>query len=247
MWRTRRRSCATKRIVRPEALLQLQQEVHHLRLHRNVERGDELVGDQAFRLDGERPRDADPLPLPAGEFMRPAVGGVGGEAHEIEQLGDAARDLGLRPHAMDGERLAEDLAHAHARVERAVGVLKDHLDAAVVAAELGPRQRADVEAVEADLALVGLDQPHQAAGERGLAAARFADDAERLAARDCEAHAVQRMHDRNRLAGEPPRQALAHAEMLDEAGHLQEGRSRRRPARRRFHSQGACPCCAASS
>ena len=92
MWRTRRRSWATKRMVRSQPLLQLQQQVHDLRLHGDVERRDELVGDQAFGLDRERPRDADPLALPAGEFVRTAVGRVGGKPHEIEQLDDAARD-----------------------------------------------------------------------------------------------------------------------------------------------------------
>ncbi len=48
-----------------QAVLQLQQKVDDLRLHGDVERGDDLVGDQQVGLDRERPRDADALALPA--------------------------------------------------------------------------------------------------------------------------------------------------------------------------------------
>ena len=77
--------------VRCEPLLQLEQQIDDLRLHRDVERRDQLVGDQAFGLDGERARDADALALAAGEFVRIAVGRIGRQAHEIEQLGDPLR------------------------------------------------------------------------------------------------------------------------------------------------------------
>ena len=46
-----------------QALLQLQQQIDDLRLHRDVERGHQLVGDQAFGLDRQRPGDADALAL----------------------------------------------------------------------------------------------------------------------------------------------------------------------------------------
>jgi hypothetical protein len=38
----------------------------------NVERGDRFVGDQDFRVERQRPRNADALPLPAGKLMRKA-------------------------------------------------------------------------------------------------------------------------------------------------------------------------------
>ena len=53
-----------------ELLLQIEQHVQYLRLDRNVERRDRLVGDDELGVHRERPRDADALALPAGEFMR---------------------------------------------------------------------------------------------------------------------------------------------------------------------------------
>ena len=76
-----------------QPLLQLQQQVDDLRLHRDIERRDQLVGDQHLGLDRKRPRDADALALAAGKLVRVALGGIGRQAHEREQLGDARRDL----------------------------------------------------------------------------------------------------------------------------------------------------------
>jgi hypothetical protein len=43
--------------------LQLHEQVHHLRLHRHVERRDRLVRDDEGRVQRERPRQADALAL----------------------------------------------------------------------------------------------------------------------------------------------------------------------------------------
>jgi FtsZ-binding cell division protein ZapB len=60
-----------------ELALQVFQKVDDLRLHAHVERGDGLVGHDELRVQGERPRDADALALPAGELVRVAVYVVG--------------------------------------------------------------------------------------------------------------------------------------------------------------------------
>ena len=67
------------------------EQVEHLRLDRDVERGDRLVEDQHPGVGRERPRDGDALPLAAGQVQR-AAGGQGRiEAHRAEQLRDLAR------------------------------------------------------------------------------------------------------------------------------------------------------------
>ena len=53
-----------------QSRLQLEQQVDHLRLHRDVEGGDHLVGDQAVRPDGQSAGDGDPLALAARELVR---------------------------------------------------------------------------------------------------------------------------------------------------------------------------------
>ena len=62
-----------EQVGEPELRLQVQHQVDDLRLDRDVERGDRLVGDDQLRPDGERAGDADALALAAGEFVREAA------------------------------------------------------------------------------------------------------------------------------------------------------------------------------
>ncbi len=50
-------------------LLQCLQQVDDLGLNGEVESGNRFIGDQDAWRDGERPGNADTLPLPSGEFM----------------------------------------------------------------------------------------------------------------------------------------------------------------------------------
>ena len=71
-----------------ELLLQLDEQVEHLRLDRDVERGDGLVGDDELRLQHERAGEPDALPLAAAELVRIAVGRLGRHADALEHLVD---------------------------------------------------------------------------------------------------------------------------------------------------------------
>jgi hypothetical protein len=50
--------------------LQVEQQIQHLRLNRHVEGGNRFVADDQLRPQRDRTRDADALPLAAGEFVR---------------------------------------------------------------------------------------------------------------------------------------------------------------------------------
>ena len=69
-----------------EVLLQVAEEVQHLRLDRDVERRHGLVAHDQLRRERERARDADALPLAARELVRVAVVVLGAEADALEQL-----------------------------------------------------------------------------------------------------------------------------------------------------------------
>ena len=81
-----------------ETLAQIRQEPQDLRLHRDVERRNRLVRHQHFGTQRERPREADPLPLTAGELMRIALGRLRVETHQREQF------LGLAQAPLRGSR-----------------------------------------------------------------------------------------------------------------------------------------------
>ena len=175
---------------RCQSIAQLYQEVEDLRLDRDVQGRDRLVGDHELGAGGDRPGDADALALAARELVRIARGGVCTEPDQLEQLGHAGAALGPAAEAMDQQRLLDARADPHARIERGVRVLKDDLHVAPASAQGFWRQTQQVLAVEQELAAGRLDQAQHGARERRLAATGFADDADGLAACLGKAHAV---------------------------------------------------------
>ena len=127
---------------------------------------------------------------------------------------------------MQHQRLAQHGAHRHARIERGVGVLEDHLHALAARAHLAVAERQQVLALEAHLAGRRLDQAQHQAADRRLAAARFADDGQRLAGAKMEVDAV----DGADMARHQAEGAAPHREVLDEAGDLEQRRSLATPA-----------------
>ena len=74
-----------------ELALQIDQKVDDLRLHGDVERRDRLVANDQLRPRRQRPRDAETLPLSAGEFVRVLGHLVGAQADPLEERRAPAR------------------------------------------------------------------------------------------------------------------------------------------------------------
>ena len=208
-------------IGQAELRLEVLQEVDDLGLDRDVERRDGLVADDQRGLHGEGARDAHALPLAARELVRVAVGVLRQEPDVPEQILHARRarvPVGHDP--VHAERLGQDLADGHPGVERAVGVLEDHLDPAPEGPEGGLVERREVLAFEEDRPARRPLELQDAPPRRRLAAARLADEAEGLAAADREAHPVHRADH----PGGAAEQAGAHVELLDELPDLEQRR-----------------------
>src|SRR5262249_57242800 len=99
--------------------------------------------DDQFRVERERSRDADALALPAGELMREARHLGGSKSDKLEELGDPLAPIALR-RAVDLQRLADDVARRHARIERGERILKDDLHLAPIRPQLAFLQMRDV-------------------------------------------------------------------------------------------------------
>ena len=120
---------------------------------------------------------------------------------------------------MDREPFADDVLDPHPRVEGADGVLEDDLHVAPRRLELGPGELRDqVGPSKLDLAGGRLEQADQRPPERRLAAARLADEPERLAPPDLEVDAVDGLD----VAGRPPQQPVMNREVLADAAGLEE-------------------------
>src|SRR6478735_6495167 len=186
---------ADEDVGEPELALQVVEQVDHLSLDRDVEGLDRFVADDDLWLERQGTGHADALPLTAGELRREAVVVLGVEADELHQLLHPA-PLSLRVvDLVDLERVADDRAHPTPRVERAVGVLEDHLHLTAQRSHVSTRQRADVGALELDGAVGQVVEPGQAARERGLATAGLADESQGLARVDLEADVVDRLEE----------------------------------------------------
>src|SRR5207249_6263684 len=140
----------------------------------------------------------------------------------FRELADAACGLGVARALVHGDRLAQDVAHAHTRVQPRVEVLEDHLHLAPQAAQLGSAQGRDVASVEHDAPAARVGQPQHRAPDRGLAAAGLADQADGLVFPDIEAHAVDRRNHAP-LTGQHGEQAATLAVVLAQVGDFENG------------------------
>lgn len=72
-----------------EPLADLGQQFQHLGLHRDVQCGNWLVGDDDPRFGHQSARDADPLSLATGELMWVPSHGTGIETDQVQNAGRA--------------------------------------------------------------------------------------------------------------------------------------------------------------
>ena len=168
-----------EQVADPELPLQVGEQVQHLGLDRDVERGDRLVADDHPRLRGERPGDRDPLALAARQLQRAPRQVLLLEADHLQQLGDPPLARRLVAVAL-AEGVEHHLLDRPARVEGAERVLVDHRDVGAALAALALRQSRPLLAGQGDAAAVDLEQGEREARGRRLAGARLADDPQRL-------------------------------------------------------------------
>ena len=163
---------------------------------------------------GARPTDASSSPTRSADALPRVLAGAGAPSPKpCSRSGSATMSL-----------------HLPARIQARVRILEDHLHAPAHRAPARALPRgAGVDAVEDDPAARRRVQADEQARDRALAAARFADQRQRLAALDREADVVDRMDELPRLAldhaVEPGRRDV---EGLGQAVDLDQRRSLKR-------------------
>src|SRR6266567_1002930 len=142
--------------------------------------------------------------------MRVAVDEVRVEAYVPHHLLDAPFGLAASGDAEVAQRFADDVADGHARIQRGVWILEDHLDLLPGAAQLLAVDAGEIDVLEVDMSRGCCQELNDHPSECRLAAAGFADQAERLAGLDGKADAVNRVHDRTPEQSPSDREVLEH-------------------------------------
>ena len=200
-------------------LLQLEHQLQHLRLYRDVERGCRLVRDQHLGIAGERHGNHHPLPHASRELVGivvEATAGVG-DLDEVQHL-YRARAGGRRAGSpMNAHGFRDLVADGQHRIEARHRLLEDHGDAiapdvahlpVAQAQEVSPRKS---DAAADDAADARRQEAEDRKGGDALAAARLPDDPERLSR-------IQR----ERQAVDGARHAVLVEEVSLEVGYLEE-------------------------
>ena len=151
--------------------------------------------------------------------MRVATGVLGSQTDQLQQLADARASRRLRRgESMQHQGLAQHGAHRHARIERGVGILEDHLHVPALRAHPRLRQAEQILAIEAHASARWFEQAQHQPADRRLAATRFAHDCQRFARVDMEVDAV----DGADMAGDEAEGAALHREVLLKLSDLEQ-------------------------
>jgi hypothetical protein len=178
-------------------VLELAQQVEDLRLHRDVERGRRLVGDEQLGLAGERHCDHDPLAHAARELMRVRIDARlrSGDADELQHLDRLVARLPARRFLVQLDDFGDLASHRVDGVERGHRLLEDHRD--LPTAKGTHRWLGKFEQIlpcEKDPAAVDRarrwNEPHDRERGDGLAGTGFADDRDGASFGDVERDAV---------------------------------------------------------
>ena len=73
--------------------LEMLQKVKNLALYRDIQCGNRFIQNQQLRIQCDRPRDTDPLPLAAGKLVRIALQEITRHTGSLHQIKHALRNF----------------------------------------------------------------------------------------------------------------------------------------------------------
>ncbi len=196
------------------SLLEFLEQVHHLSLDTDIERGDGLITHDERRVQRQRPRDPDPLALAPTELVRKPVGHPGVEPDNLEQFAHPALPLPAVADVVDFQRLRDDRPDRQPGVQAGVRILEDNLHVPPTASQLRGGRLRQVLAFEIDGALGWLVELEDGPTGGALAATRLAHEAQRLASLDREADVVHRPNPADASLHDAMRHRKVHLEVL---------------------------------
>ncbi len=144
--------------------------------------------------------------------MRVPAGVRAGETGHVHVL--EHQSLDVLTGAIAPQWLCDDVAHGHARIQGAVGVLENHLHAPSQGPKARLGQRADLTVPQMDRTGRHRFQSDDRASGRGLAAARLTNQPERFARFQMEIDAVHGAYRAGQATEDPGADRKVHRESL---------------------------------
>ena len=183
-------------VAHPEPFAQFGKQFQNNSLDGNVECGGGFIENEQRGLDCNRARDADTRPLPAGKLMRIAMEKLRRQTNKLSRAPNARFDVrGIAEALKALQRIGNRTKDAEGRIEAVSRILEHDLDTGAVAAanEACLRYVGYVPSGECDRSAGRIDQSSKQAHHCGLAAARFADEANAFAGSDDKIHLIDGM------------------------------------------------------
>src|SRR5262249_52916386 len=162
------------------------------------------------------------LALTAGELARVPLGDSRTQVYALQRLAHELLAVLAPGTVVDAAGFVDRGTDRHARVERGIWVLEDHLHAPPQLAQVRAAGLTDVNLVEFDETAIGFDEADDASRQRGLAAARLTCQAEYLPSAQLERYVVDRAHGLGLRAADPLSQRTAKPEAFAQALHSQQ-------------------------
>ena len=178
---------------------------HHLPLHHHIQRAGWFIGNDYFRLQADRDRDARALLHAARQFMRILVRGLRRQPNMAQQITHPLVQLAPRQlRAVIGDRVADLITNPHHRVERIHRSLRHHRDAGQPQPPHRIRRKLrERRVLQPDLAAIDaagrLDHAQDGECHGGLARSRLAGQPEPFMRAQREADIVHRTHHAERV------------------------------------------------
>ncbi len=138
---------------------QIRETVEEIDLARRIEVRDRFVEDHEGGPGGDRPGEADPLHLAAGELAGQAPGESRIEADHAEDVGYPCRPLGARQVRQVAQGLGEDPPDRVARIDRRERILEHHLHRGAEGPPARPVERGERRAAKPDRSASGSSRP----------------------------------------------------------------------------------------
>ena len=179
-----------KEITKAEFILQIVEKIQDLGLDRDIERRGRFVADDESRLDGQRPGDSNALPLTAAELVRVSICSLLPETAALQELFDSVLKFVTFGETVHHQRLSNQSADPHSRIQRPAGILEDDLHLSTKGSKVYRGLLEDRLSIENHLAAGRRNQSQDGSTDGGLATPGFTHEPQRFAGGEIKTHTV---------------------------------------------------------